>query len=236
LNGGRIALAVASGIALVFLSLVCFLLLVIALVGGWDPAFAHVIPPWIAVIAAVAVAAAAKCAHLGLQISRSAQAFAQHPWRWLVAILCFVLCVGIVIGIEQGDWQDNMAIWVMAGFPLYILIYAWMRSDAAALQVRPPPGAIPLIPLSFPLAVLYYLLGTRRKWHKLGSLALLACYVCLASVIAGVGAVAPQSVRGFDYHWSKPSGMKRLARDAESRDLRQATARPAFERGRSTWH
>jgi hypothetical protein len=124
------------------------------------------------------------------------------------------------MGIGQGDWQDNMAIGVMAEFPLYILIYAWMRSDAAALQVQPPPGAIPLIPLNLLLAVLYYLLGTRRKWRKLGSIALLACYVCLASLILGIGAVASQSVRGFDYHWSEPSGIKRLARDVETHDLR----------------
>src|ERR1700733_11960396 len=112
MNGGRIALAVTSGVALVLLNLICLLLLVIALAGVWDPAVAHEISPWVAVVAAVGVGAAGRCAHVGLMTSRSGRAFAQHSWRWLVAILCLALCEGIVMGIQRGDWQDNMAIGV----------------------------------------------------------------------------------------------------------------------------
>jgi hypothetical protein len=101
---------------------------------------------------------------------------------WLIAIALVLLAAGAASGyISHGE--GNRDVYSLMVWPIYILTYNWMKADAKQRSFEPPPGALPLIPLLLPVALPYYLFGTRRGWRGAGSL-------CIAAlVIAGLCAV-----------------------------------------------
>ena len=113
---------------------------------------------------------------------------ALHSWRWLLAILATAGVGAVASGyFAHGVAEVQRAAYAATAFPIYIFIYAWMKSDARVRTVETPPGAVPMIPILMPLAVPYYLIWTRRGWRKVSSLMLLSLYVLglLATISLG---------------------------------------------------
>jgi len=108
--------------------------------------------------------------------------------RWLLGILTLILGVGFISGvIAHGSAATQRVIYGVATWPMYVLIYAWMKADARARGSPPPPGAIPLILVLLPIAVPYYLLATRHRWRKIFSVCFLTGYIGIALVLLGLG-------------------------------------------------
>jgi hypothetical protein len=106
--------------------------------------------------------------------------------RWLWEILATVVITALVSGyVAHGSRETQMAVYVAASWPIYVFTYLWMKLDAQRRSTQAPPGATPLIAAVAPLAVSYYLISTRRRWHKLSSIMLLCLYAwCLLWVVA----------------------------------------------------
>jgi hypothetical protein len=108
--------------------------------------------------------------------------------RWLFGILAVALIAGLISGVvAQGSAATQMSIYSATAWPVYLLTFAWMKADARARGTVPPPGATPLIPVLLPIAVLYYLLATRRRWRKLLAVCFLSGYVGIGLVLLGLG-------------------------------------------------
>lgn len=108
--------------------------------------------------------------------------------RWLLGILAVILSAAFISGVvAHGSASTQMSIYSVAAWPVYLLTYAWMNADARARGSAPPPGAIPLIPVLLPIAVPYYLLATRRRWHKILAVCFLTGYIAMALVLLGLG-------------------------------------------------
>jgi hypothetical protein len=108
--------------------------------------------------------------------------------RWLLGIFAVISSAACISGaVAHGSVDTQMNVYGVAAWPVYLLTYAWMKADARARGSTPPPGAIPLIPVLLQIAIPYYLLATRRRWHKVLALCFLAGYVgiCLVLVISG---------------------------------------------------
>ena len=103
-----------------------------------------------------------------------------RAWHWLVAICLLAFGTGLVVGVSAGSEEVRSSIYAGVAWVLYIFVYRWMKVDARERSVTPPPGALPLIVGLFLVAIPYYLLGTRRRWHKLSSVGLLCVYVVVA--------------------------------------------------------
>ena len=80
-----------------------------------------------------------------------------------------------------------MIVYSIAAWPVYVLTYAWMKADARGRDSIPPPGAIPLIAVLLPIAVPYYLIAMRQRWHKVLALFCLAAYVGIAVMLINLG-------------------------------------------------
>ena len=110
------------------------------------------------------------------------------PHHYLIAILAVVLVTAVSAGyLYGGDLGIRTSIYALSAFPIYVLIYLWMKSDARSRSSVAPAGATPLIPVLLPLAVPYYLLRTRKNWQKLSALSLLTIYILLMLVLIQVG-------------------------------------------------
>src|SRR5581483_5576519 len=108
--------------------------------------------------------------------------------RWLLGILAVISSAAFISGVvAHGSAETQRIVYSTAAWPLYLLTYAWMKADARARGSTPPPGAIPLIPVLPQLAIPYYLLATRRRWHKVLSVCFLAAYVGIALVLLLLG-------------------------------------------------
>jgi hypothetical protein len=108
--------------------------------------------------------------------------------RWLLGILAVILSAAFISGVvAHGSPSTQMSIYSFAAWPVYLLTYAWMKEDARARGSAPPPGAIPLIPVLLPIAVPYYLLATRRRWHKILAVCFLTGYIGITLVLLGLG-------------------------------------------------
>ena len=108
--------------------------------------------------------------------------------RWLWGVLVVLSSSAVISGIVAHVSADiRMSVYFVAAWPVYVLTYAWMKADARTLGSTPPPGAIPLIPVLLPIAVSYYLLGTRQRWHKVLALCWLTGYVGIAFVVIILG-------------------------------------------------
>ena len=108
--------------------------------------------------------------------------------RWLLGILAVILSAAFISGVvAHGSASTQMSIYSFAAWPVYLLTYAWMKEDARARGSAPPPGAIPLIPVLLPIAVPYYLLATRRRWHKISAVCFLTGYIGITLVLLGLG-------------------------------------------------
>jgi hypothetical protein len=108
--------------------------------------------------------------------------------RWLLGILAVILSAAFISGVvAHGSAGTQMSIYGFAAWPVYLLTYSWMKEDARARGSAPPPGAIPLIPVLLPIAVPYYLLATRRRWHKILALCFLTGYIGITLVLLGLG-------------------------------------------------
>jgi hypothetical protein len=108
--------------------------------------------------------------------------------RWLFGILAVILSAAFISGVvAHGSANIQMSIYSFAAWPVYMLTYAWMKADARARGSAPPPGAIPLIPVLLPIAVPYYLLATRRRWHKILAVCFLTGYIGITLVLLGLG-------------------------------------------------
>jgi len=108
--------------------------------------------------------------------------------RWLLGILAIILGAAVISGmVAHGSADTQRTIYGIAIWPMYLLIYAWMKADSRARGSLPPPGAIPLILVLLPLAVSYYLLGTRHRWRKVLSVCCLIGYIGIASLLVGLG-------------------------------------------------
>ena len=70
----------------------------------------------------------------------------------------------------------------VVGLP--ILFYLWCKSDASHRGVSPPPGAIPLGAVLWPVAWIYYVLATRNIAKGVGTV-LLITLAAVAVVVAG---------------------------------------------------
>ena len=104
--------------------------------------------------------------------------------HYLIAILGVVLVTAVSAGcLHGGDHGIRTSIYALSAFPVYVLIYLWMKSDARSRSSVAPSGAIPLIPVLLPLAVPYYLLRTRKNWQKLSAFCLLIVYLLLMLVL-----------------------------------------------------
>ena len=113
---------------------------------------------------------------------------ALHARRWLLAILSTVAVGSVGSGyLAHGVVDTQRAVYAAIALPIYILIYAWMKSDARVRAIETPPGVVPMIPMLMPLAVPYYLIWTRRGWRKLYSLLLLCLYVLGVVVVISLG-------------------------------------------------
>ena len=90
---------------------------------------------------------------------------------WLCAILLLMFFVGVASGLfGHGSADARQCAFVCGTIPLYVMSYAWMKSDATARGVAPPPGATALIAVFYAASIPYYLLATRARWRKLGAL------------------------------------------------------------------
>jgi hypothetical protein len=69
---------------------------------------------------------------------------------------------------------------------LPILFYLWCKSDASHRGVRPPPGAVPLGAVLWPLAWLYYMLFTYSFGRAIGRILLV---LVVTTALAAVGAL-----------------------------------------------
>ncbi|MBS0421837.1 MAG: hypothetical protein JSR66_29275 [Proteobacteria bacterium] len=108
--------------------------------------------------------------------------------RWLFGILVVISSAAFISGmVAHGSADTQMSVYSVAAWPVYLLTYAWMKADARARGSTPPPGAIPLIPVLLQVAIPYYLLATRRRWHKVLSLCLLAGYVGIGLMLLDLG-------------------------------------------------
>src|SRR5512140_3605513 len=108
--------------------------------------------------------------------------------RWLCGILSVILITAFISGVvAHGSVGTQMSIYNAAAWPVYLLTYAWMKSDARARGSVPPPGAIPLIPVLLPIAVPYYLLATRQRWRKILAVSFMTGYIGIAIVLLGMG-------------------------------------------------
>jgi hypothetical protein len=104
--------------------------------------------------------------------------------RWLLGILAVISGAALISGVAaHGSADTQMSVYSVAAWPVYLLTYAWMKADARARGSTPPPGAIPLIPVLLQIAIPYYLLATRRRWHKVLALCFLTGYVAIALVL-----------------------------------------------------
>lgn len=111
-----------------------------------------------------------------------------RAWQWL-AVICLLAFVSGFLASElsAGSADARLSIYSGAIWLLYVSVYCWMKVDARERSITPPPGAAPLIVGFFPVAIPYYLLGTRQGWHKVSSLALLGAYIVLALACAAAG-------------------------------------------------
>jgi len=110
---------------------------------------------------------------------------------WLGAILVLQTVAGSMVGmVADGSAGHERTILIVAAFPLYVFTYLWMKTDSQQRSTVPPPGAIPLVVLALPVAAAYYLLGTRRGWHKLTALARFAAFVVLCALLFGTASSA----------------------------------------------
>jgi len=108
--------------------------------------------------------------------------------RWLLGILALILGAAAISGmVAHGSADTQRLIYGSAIWPMYLLIYSWMKADARARGSPPPPGAIPLILVLLPLAVSYYLLSTRHGWRKVLSVCCLTGYMGVALLLLGLG-------------------------------------------------
>ena len=108
--------------------------------------------------------------------------------RWLLGILALVLGAAFIAGVVGRESSDTLRIiYSVATWPMFLLIYGWMKADARARGSPPPPGAIPLVPVLLPIAVLYYLLATRHRWRKVASVCFLTGYIGIAAALLGLG-------------------------------------------------
>jgi hypothetical protein len=106
----------------------------------------------------------------------------------LLAILALLLAMGAASGyFAHGSQVVQACVYGVGAWPLYVLTYLWMKADASARSTAPPPGAAPLIPVLLPIAVPYYLLATRRRWHKLLGMVLLLGYISIALAALSIG-------------------------------------------------
>jgi len=65
-----------------------------------------------------------------------------------------------------------------------------LRLDEGGARARTstsPPGAIPLTPVLLPIAVPYYLLATRQRWHKILALCFVTGYIGIALALLSLG-------------------------------------------------
>src|SRR5882757_8561235 len=105
---------------------------------------------------------------------------------WLIAIALLLLAASGVSGyVSYG--LGSRDVYALIALPIYVLIYCWMKADARRLSVQPPPGAIPMIPWLLPIAIPYYLLGTRRNWRSVIAVGLAALSIGLACALVELG-------------------------------------------------
>src|SRR5882757_9710343 len=108
--------------------------------------------------------------------------------RWLLGILAVISSAAVISGVIAGESPDvQISVYGVAAWPVYVLTYAWMKADARARGSTPPPGAIPLIPVLLQIAIPYYLLATRQRWHKVLALCFLTGYVGIALMLLILG-------------------------------------------------
>lgn len=87
--------------------------------------------------------------------------------NWILAIVVLYTLGGFLAGLSgAGTYEAELAFGAIAVYPLYVFTYLWMKADARERAVASPPGAIPLVPVLFPIAVMYHLLSTRQGWRR----------------------------------------------------------------------
>jgi hypothetical protein len=105
---------------------------------------------------------------------------------WLIAIALVLLAASGISGyVSHGLGNGDM--YALIAWPVYVLIFCWMKADARRLGVEPPPGAIPMIPLLLPIAIPYYFLGTRRGWRGAISLCLVVLVIAVLCAVLLLG-------------------------------------------------
>jgi hypothetical protein len=107
---------------------------------------------------------------------------------WLLAIVAVTAVGGLASGyLAHGVVATQTALYVLIGIFICILTYSWMKADAHRRAIQPPPGATALVAMLLGIAVPYYLLGTRRGWHKLWSILFLGLFVAVLLVAVTLG-------------------------------------------------
>ena len=118
---------------------------------------------------------------------------------WLVAICLLGFAIGLMAGAFGGNSYDGrLGIYGGGVWLLYISVFCWMKADSRERSVNPPPGAAPLIVGFFAIAIPYYLLGTRRRWHKLFSLALFSVYAVVVVSCSMAGEFLGRTIELFE--------------------------------------
>jgi hypothetical protein len=119
---------------------------------------------------------------------KSTPARHMSPRSWLVAILIVLLGASGISGyVAHGVLETSRDIYAITAWPLYVLIYCWMKADAKRRSVLPPAGAIPMIPLLLPIAIPYYLLATRGSWRGVVAVCLGSLFTIVTGVVIIVG-------------------------------------------------
>jgi hypothetical protein len=108
---------------------------------------------------------------------------AMRARHWLILIAALVSLAAIASGlVAHLSPEARPNIYVLMALLLQIFTYCWMKADARERDALPPPGAIPLIAAILPVAITYYVMATRRGWHRIVSISALLTYLSILAV------------------------------------------------------
>lgn len=105
--------------------------------------------------------------------------------------LLFWISWGVISLVAQPEDRDSSGFAIatfLGSFVIPILLYMWCKADAAARSVQPPPGAIPLLAVLFPVGWVYYIFATRSFLRAVG--VIVSCILLAAGIAVAGGVVS----------------------------------------------
>jgi CDP-diglyceride synthetase len=103
----------------------------------------------------------------------------------LTAVILFALFLQELL-LPPSPEKDGVGFFgAVSGYLLLpLLLFHWLKEDARQRRLSPPPGATTLCALSWSVAWLYYVLGTRNLVGAAKTIAL-ALVMAAAAILAG---------------------------------------------------